>query len=445
MPHVSYVPFTGFRVREEAMRELGMTLPGLKRRADAIAQLPALGLLTLAGLTPPNWTCSYHDADRSHEALAETLADERPTLVAVSALTASIDEAYRFSDCLCRRDIRVVIGGLHTTACPEEAQRHCDAVVVGEGEPVWLDVLADAERGTLQPLYKSRQPFDLAQSPLPRFDLLGDRPRPRLTVQTQRGCPLACEFCGASRLLGPHRAKPVDNLRRELAAITAMGPHPTLELADDNTFVDRPDAVELLAAFGEADARYFTEVDWRLGERPDLLAALAASGCVQVLIGIESLVIRCPGMGPKLAELSRVADAIGAIQDAGVAVIGCFIVGCDGETQKSIDRLVRFVLDSELADVQLTLQTPFPGTALYQRLRRQGRLLPERGWSYHTLFDVTYQPDAMTVPDLELAFRGLVREVFAPAPTARREAIRRRVWHTNPRLRPWASEPSCGI
>jgi radical SAM superfamily enzyme YgiQ (UPF0313 family) len=444
MPHVALVPFSGFRVREEQMLALGMSLPGLKQRAAAIGQLPALGLLTLAGMTPPPWTCSYHEAICADEALADEVVRNNPTLVALSALTASVQEAYEFSALLRRRGVRVVLGGLHATVRPTEAQRHCDAVVVGEGEPVWHEMLSDAAAGTLNPLYRARAPFDLNQAPVPRFDLLGGRQRPRLTVQTQRGCPLACEFCGASRLLGPDRVKPIVKLERELAALTAFVPNPVLELADDNTFIGQH-AAELLDTLAGAGARYFAEVDWRLGERPELLPALAASGCVQVLVGIESLLFRYPGMGPKQAELSRVMDAIAAIQDAGVAVIGCFIVGCDGETRQSIDRLARFILATELADVQLTLQTPFPGTALYRRLERLGRLLPDRGWSHYTLFDVTYQPDEMSVDELEAAFRELVVQVFSPGPAARRQAIRRSIWHKNPRMRSWASELSSAI
>lgn len=442
MPHVALVPFTGFRVREAEMLALGMTLPGFGDRAAAVARLPALGLLTLAGLTPPHWTCRYHDAQAATEELAEEVLRDRPALVALSALTASAEEAYRFAAVLRRRGARVVLGGLHATTCPDEARQHVDAVVVGEGEPVWPRLLADAEAGQLRPVYRAADPFDLSHSPVPRFDLLGDAARPRLTIQTQRGCPLACEFCGASRLLGPYRVKPAANLRRELAAIKARVHRPVLELADDNTFAGGRDTPELLETLAAADARYFTEVDWRVGEDPRLLAGLAASGCVQVLVGIESLVFRTPGMGAKRAELPRIMAALDAVQAAGVAVIGCFVVGCDGETRESLDRLAGFIEAAELADVQLTLQTPFPGTALRRRLEREGRLLPGRGWSHCTLFDLTYRPDRMTVEELEAAFRDLVRRVFGPAATSRRRAVRKRVWQNHPRLRPCASEPS---
>jgi radical SAM superfamily enzyme YgiQ (UPF0313 family) len=438
MPHVAFVPLTGFRVREEEMLALGMSLPGLIDRAAAVARLPALGVLTLAGLTPPPWTCSYHDAPGPIEETLDCLERAKPDLVAVSALTASAEEAYRLGDGLRRRGIRCLLGGLHATACPEEAQKHFDSVVAGEGEPVWQELLADVLAGGPRPVYHPARPFDLADSPVPRFDLLPGR-RPRMTVQTQRGCPLACEFCGASRLLGGFREKPIERIRAELAAIAQLVPNPVLELADDNTFAGPRDPGPLFEALASVKVRYFTEVDWRIGERPDVLAALASSGCVQVLVGIESLVFRHPGMGAKQVSLERMMDAVRAIQEAGVAVLGCFIVGSDGETNESLERLLHFLLEAPLADVQLTLETPFPGTALYRRLSRSGRLLPERGWSHYTLFDVTYQPDRLSVRELEIGFRELVRAVFAEGPASRRRRIRRGTWNRHPELHRWES------
>jgi len=439
MPHVAFVPFTGFRVREEEMLALGMSLPSLRRRAAAIGRLPALGLLTLAGMTPPLWSCSYHEAAAATEELTAKLLEIKADLFAISALTASIDDAYGLCDNLRAAGSQVVLGGLHVTACPEEARNHVDAVVIGEGEPVWRQVLQDALANNLRPLDRATSPFDLGQAPVPRFDLLGTQARPRFTLQTQRGCPLACEFCGASRLLGTFREKPLTRIVEELNALVSLDPEPLLELADDNTFAGGRPAAPLLEALKQSGARYFTEVDWRIGERPDVLRDLAYSGCVQVLVGLEALAHRLPGMGAKGAEWPRVRDALLAIQAAGVAVIGCFIVGCDGEQRRSLDYLARFILDSPLADVQLTLQTPFPGSPLYRRLLKQGRLIPNRGWSFYTLFDVTFQPDRMEVAELEAAFREIVCQVFNSEASDRRAAIRRQTWQRNARLRSWAS------
>jgi radical SAM superfamily enzyme YgiQ (UPF0313 family) len=218
--------------------------------------------------------------------------------------------------------------------------------------------------------------------------------------------------------------------------ITEIDADPLVELADDNTFAGGRDAGEFFDALTSSGVRYFTESDWRIGERPDVLGGLAASGCVQVLVGIESLVFRYPGMGEKSSELARMMDAVRAIQEVGVAVNGCFIIGADGETHDSLDRLIEFILESPLAEVQVTLQTPFPGAALYSQLERQNRLLPKRGWLYYTLFDVTYQPDSMSVAELEQGFRRVISAVYSAPASRRRQAIRRSIWRRHPKLAP---------
>ena len=410
-----------------------MTLPGFHDRAHALAELPALGLLTLAGMLPEHWNCSYRAPAGVDEELVEAIVSERPTLVAISALTASIVEAYSLSLALRQRGIRTAIGGLHATALPEEAQRYADAVVAGSGETVWLTLLDDLERGELQPVYRAGRSNEGVPWPMPRFDLLGDVKR--YTLQTQRSCPLACDFCAASRLLERFREKPIDVIRDELAALNECADAPLLELADDNTFAGSRNPLELLEVLKNSRARWFTEADWRIGERPEIVRELAASGCMQVLVGIESMNFRYPGMGEKEAELNRMLEATHALQEAGVCVNGCFILGAEGETQQSIERLTRFLLEAPFAEVQVTLQTPYPGTALYSRLKRQNRLLTNRSWPYYTLFEVTYQPDQLSVIELETGFRELITHVYGPAANRRRKQHRLNIWRRNPRLR----------
>ncbi|MBX3410251.1 MAG: cobalamin-dependent protein [Phycisphaeraceae bacterium] len=436
MPRLALVAMAGFRIREPEMLALGMRLPSLAQRAAAVGALPSLGLLTLAGLTPAHWEMTWHESTSQRDpeslaALAERIVATRPDLAAISALTASIDDAYTLAGLLRRRGVRVVLGGLHVTSCPDEASQQCDAVVVGEAEGVWERVLEDAAAGRLATRYRAEKPFDLGQAPLPRWDLLGGRARPRYTLQTSRGCPFACDFCGASRLLGPFREKPTERIAAELKHITSRQPRACIELADDNTFAGRRDPAPLLGVMARRGVRWFTECDWRIGERPDVLGALAASGCVQVLVGVETMEVGAEsysGFGAKRAPLARVERALENIQEAGVAVIGCFVVGGDHDDEESIMRLGQWLLEAPLADVQITVQTPFPGTPLRERLAREGRLLPDRGWESCTLFDVAYQPARMTVQSLERAFRYLVALVHAPQAGARRAAIRKQVW-----------------
>ncbi|WP_437225924.1 B12-binding domain-containing radical SAM protein [Planctomicrobium sp. SH661] len=433
MPHVAFISLAGFRIHEQELLEYGMTLPGFHDRARALAELPALGLLTLAGMLPEHWTCSYRAPVSVDEKLIAQIEDERPDLVAISALTASIQEAYWLSDQLRIRQFQTVLGGLRVTACSQEATRHADAVVVGSGEPVWRKLLSDVETGSLNPLYRASRALPETEWALPRLDLLENVAR--FTLQTQRGCPFACDFCAASRLLERFREKPVQQIREELRAICQLCESPLIELADDNTFAGCRPADELLDAFRISGARWFTESDWRIGERPDVLQGLATSGCVQVLIGMESMVFRYPGMGTKQAELQRLLDSVEAIQESGVAVNACFILGAEGETLASIDRLTDFLLEAPFAEVQLTLQTPFPGTALRERLRQSGRLLSHRGWSYYSLFELTYQPDQLTVEELEQAFKESITHVYGPAASRRRKRIRNDIWKRHPRFR----------
>ncbi len=152
-------------------------------------------------------------------------------------------------------------------------------------------------------------------------------------------------------------------------------------------------------------------------------------------MGIESLVFRYPGMGQKQAELERMLAAVERIQDSGVAVNGCFIVGADGENRASLDRLTEFLLASPFAEIQTTLQTPFPGTQLRKRLADQGRLLLDRDWSHYSLFDVTFQPDRMSVEELEHGFRDVVSAMFSESASTRRSELRKKIWKQNRALK----------
>jgi radical SAM superfamily enzyme YgiQ (UPF0313 family) len=283
-------------------------------------------------------------------------------------------------------------------------------------------MIHDWETGDLQPITRINRLFELKDSPAVRWDLWGTRSVPRYTLQTMRGCPWACSFCAASRLLGPAREKPNTNIESELAAITDRQSRPWIELADDNTFAGERDHGRMLDALSQANARWFTESDWRIAHRPNLLQQIAASGCRQILIGLESQHFRYPGMGAKSGTWHTMLDAVDAIQQAGIVVNACFIVGAEGETRQSIDRLGDFLLDASFGEIQVTLQTPFPGTKLHTDLHRAGRLL-EGDFSKYTLFDVVHQPNLISPDQLQSAFTELIGRVFSVDAQDRRNQI----------------------
>lgn len=420
---VALISMSGVRVRSAELAALGVSLPGFVQRGKVIASLPSLAILTLAAVTPPDVEILYLDvADLREHGLREDV-----DLVGLSTFTAMAYECYDLADRYREAGIPVVIGGLHATLMPEEAKQHADAVCVGEGEALWPQILADAQQGRLQPFYREAAPgaYDLARTPVPRYDLLDIHRYNRLTVQTSRGCPLDCEFCAASKIYGRYRIKPVEQVMREVDAIAALWPNPFIELADDNTFVNKPWARRFLREMAERDVRWFTETDLSVADDPELLDLLAQSGCQQILVGLESLSpTNLDGLDRanwKRARLDGYRRAIDAIQSRGITVNGCFILGLDADTPATVEAVRDFVLDSNLLESQVTVLTPFPNTRLYHRLKAEGRLLEETYWDRCTLFDVTFQPKRMSVRDLEDGLRYLFRELYNDGVTARRK------------------------
>jgi radical SAM superfamily enzyme YgiQ (UPF0313 family) len=281
------IAMSGVRAHNEELTRLGLTLPGFVERNRIIASLPSLGLLTLAGMTPRDVDAEYVEV-ADIEALPGLAGDY--DVVAISSFSAQIGEAYALAGRYRTAGSRVILGGLHVTARPQEALRHADCVVVGEGEPVWPQLISDLKRGRLQSVYDARSaPFDLSASPMPRYDLLDPERYNRLTVQTQRGCPFNCEFCASSIRLNPvFRTKPVARVIDEIRQIKGIWPKAFIEFADDNTFVNRKHSKALLRAVAKEGIRWFTESDISVAGDGELLQLMRESGCAQVLIGLES-------------------------------------------------------------------------------------------------------------------------------------------------------------
>jgi radical SAM superfamily enzyme YgiQ (UPF0313 family) len=421
---IGLIAVSGVRIYNERLRKHGITLPGFVERAKVIASMPSLGLLTLAGATPEGHEVEYLECPEYDEAL---LRGRSFDLVAISSFTAMSDVMYRIADYFRSQGTAVVLGGLHVTLLPDEAVLFADAIVVGEGEALWPRVVADAERGALRKIYRNASPGDVVLGHvMPRYELLEIERYNRMPVQTTRGCPLHCEFCAASRIFGAYKQKPVDAVVREIRAIKKRWTRPFIELADDNTFVNKKWSKELVRAIGEEDVRWFTETDVSVAEDPELLDLLAQSGCRQLLIGFESptpaALAGIDASGWKAARYKEYRSAIDAIQDRGISVNGCFITGNDSDTPDIFPQIERFVKSSGLADVQVTVLTPFPGTSLHARLKREGRLLRERYWERCTLFDVNFVPKGMSVQDLEQGLEYLMGSLYTQEETERRRA-----------------------
>ena len=284
---IGLIAMSGVRVKSRELAELGVSLPGFIDRGKVIASMPSLGLLTVAGLTPPEHEVQYVEIEKFSE--SDTLPE--CDLVGLSSMTAQIDQGYRIADVYRERGTTVIIGGLHASAMPDEAASHADAVVIGGAERTWPQVVADAQANKLRRIYHGARDrvFEPDSYALPRFDFLHERAYNRVTIQTSRGCPRGCEFCAASlRITDRFQQKPVPVVIDETRRAKRFVERPFFEFADDNTFLNRAWSRDLLRALEQEEIRYFTETDCSVADDLELCDMLARSGCRQLLVGFES-------------------------------------------------------------------------------------------------------------------------------------------------------------
>jgi radical SAM superfamily enzyme YgiQ (UPF0313 family) len=421
---IGLIAMSGVRVRTPELAALGVTLPQFVNRGQVIASLPSLGLLTVAGLTPADVEVAYREVQevRPEDPL------EPFDLVGISSFAAQIDEAYALADRYRAAGMPVVLGGLHVSMVPDEAAEHADSIVLYGAEGAWPGLVDDFRRQNLQPRYLGQRAgvFEPPYYARPRFELLRGRPYNRMTVQTSRGCPLDCEFCAASlRITSAFQQKPVSLVVEEIRTALEVAEQPFFEFADDNTFLNKKWGKEFLRAITPLGLSWFTETDISVADDEELLDLLAESGCRQILVGLESPAAEdLAGIDPhnwKQRHTSRYLDVIERIQSRGVTVNGCFVLGLDNHTPEIFARVKEFVERSRLLEVQITVLTPFPGTPLYDRLAREGRLLKPRYWDRCTLFDVNYRPRGMTVEQLEEGVRWLFGEIYNEREYTRRK------------------------
>lgn len=363
------------------------------RALDALEPLP---LAILSALTPSGVDRVMYD-DRIEEVPLDASAD----LAALSVDTFSARRAYQLASAFHARGMRVVMGGAHPTLCPDEAAQFADAVVRGDAEDTWPQVLADAQGGALRRCYTSC----LA----PMTDITADRRiygarrygRLRL-VQSGRGCVHDCDFCSVRAIYGKAvRARPPASLVKAMSA----EPAGLWFFADDNLFTDVEQGTALCSAIRPLGVRWACQTGLDIAGNPDFARVLADSGCKAVLCGFESLSpdnLRQMGKGwTRLhGEYER---QVAVLRDHGIMVYGTFVFGYDADTPDTIRAALDFALRAKLFMANFNPLMPFPGTTLYERLRREGRLIREPWWLSpdYRFGQGLFHPRGMTAEELE--------------------------------------------
>lgn len=371
-------------------------------------QMQPLSMAVLASLMPPDVeTCFYDDR-------MEAIPYDEPTdLVVISVETFTALRSYAIAAEFRQRGIPVVMGGYHATLIPEEVQEHAEALVIGDAEPVWGQLLADARSGQLKPVYDGRGRRELGNV-RPDRRIFADRSYQNITlVEYARGCNFKCDFCSITAV---HGASQNHRPARDVAEEMEQTDSRRFFIVDDNIVSQPGKARELCRELQPLNISWVGQASIHVANDDDLLAAMVASGCRGVLIGMESInAANLKAMGKDWNTAHATYESsLRQFRKHGLAVYGTFVFGYDEDDWAVIKESVDFAREHQLFLAAFNHLVPFPGTPLYRRLLTEGRLLQEKWWLEPTgrVGDVVFRPKKMTPAELEAGCLWARREFY---------------------------------
>jgi len=361
---------------------------------------PPLGLATLAGYLGEDDEVTLHD---EHVETLRLDDDDVPDLVVVQVYITSAYRAYEIADHYRRRGAHVALGGLHVTSLPEEAAGHADTIFLGPGEDTWPAFLEDFRAGRAAPVYRSTR-RTLAGVPRIRRDLIKRRlylvPN---SIVVSRGCPHVCDFCYKEAFFRGGKGFYTQAVDDALAEIDRL-PGRHLYFLDDHLFGDARFAAALFEGMRGMNRVWQAAGTVQSVLRPGLLERAAASGLRSLFVGFETLSADNLREQRKLQNLHRdYAAAIRRLHDLGVMVNGSFVFGMDGDDESVFDRTVDWAVGQGIETATFHILTPYPGTALHERMRRDGRILHE-DWNRYDTRHTVFRPARLTPEALEAGY-----------------------------------------
>ena len=337
-------------------------------------------------------------------------------IVGITAMTVQAPRAYALGDELRRRGITVVMGGSHPTALPQEALQHADAVVIGEAEGLWRQLLKDFENGKLASVYKNEKFPSLVHLPFPKRDV----PLKKYnyffpnTLQVGRGCPFNCAFCSVTRFFGYiYRFRPIPDVVEEIKKMMAASKKKVFAFLDDNIFGRPSYAKELFRALIPLKILWGSQASVNMAQDEEAVRLAAKSGCKFLFVGLESInESSLKEVGKRQNNPLLYQKAIKLFHKYGIAILGAFIFGFDSDTKSLFRQTIRFAQRVGLDFIQATVLTPLPGTRLTEALEKEGRIT-DYNWRDYDFGHVVFKTKNISADDLIRGFRSMWREFYS--------------------------------
>ncbi len=394
------------------------TLTHHKPNKYKMAYLPPLNMALLNALT--------HQQDTRHEIkiindVVETIDfDMDCDLVGITALTAQVARAYQIADAFRKRGKKVVLGGIHPSMMEDEAKVHADAIVVGEAENIWSQVIDDAEKGQLRPRYKDKDYPDLEKLVIPKWDNMDlsiyRHPHgckmPRMPIYTTRGCIHNCKYCSVTKYFGRrYRYKPIPHVIEEIKQTGAE----SYLFADDNIICNADYSEELFRALNSSahGIRWLCQCSTFILKKPHLIEMAGQAGCRSMLFGIESINIEnLKSIRKSFNNPEQFVELHRRCLDSGIQPIFSIIFGLDHDLIDNMWQTLEYLKKHKIWNALFWLLTPLPGTDLFKEMVTAGRII-DFDWSKYDLNHVVFKPINYTSEDLYQNFWRLYQSFFS--------------------------------
>ncbi|MBC7081056.1 MAG: radical SAM protein [Thermoplasmatales archaeon] len=376
--------------------------------------IPSLTLSQVAACTPRKYEIKI-----VNEWYEKVNFDEDCHLVGISAFTPDAYRAYEIADKFRERGIKVVIGGYHATAMPEEAKEHADAVVIGEAENSWPNLINDFEKGKLKPYY-GWEKIKGEDIPPARRDLDNLRPFSS-ALQATRGCPYRCGFCQLTGFGDSiHRKRRIEDVIREFSFL----PTKLVWFHDASLTIDKEYSKNLFSKIIESKIRkkWIAFGNMHILSKDTKILKLAKkAGCVGWMVGLESISQRIidEEIKKKGNIVEEIPKMVERIEKEGMMVWGSFIFGFDNDGRDVFDATYEKICEWGISLAQFAILTPLPGTPIFQKILREGRIITF-DWSKYDMAHVVFNPKNMSIKELEEGVRKICRKFYSIDQIAKR-------------------------